>query len=273
VTEATQRIITSVIAAPVAVGLAYLGGWAFGGLVLLIALAAQYELYAMADAVGAPAHRVLGALLGGVLATAALWSGAGTVAVVLVIGLAVGSPFLFEREHLIPGLAATLLGAAFPAGLIGFLAALREARGPEVGSLEAFYLVLTTFLLVWATDIFAYYTGKSIGRRALAPTISPNKTWEGTLGGAAAAGVIAIGCKWALLPVLSWIDVVALAVIGGGISQLGDLAESAMKRSSNVKDSSSLIPGHGGVFDRFDSMTIAAPLIYLYLRHIAGIIG
>ena len=273
-TEATQRIITSVIAAPIAVGLAYLGGWAFGALVLLIALAAQHELYIMAEAVGAPAHRVVGTLLGAVLATAALWPGAAVpVAWGLVIGLVVGSPFLFEREHLISGLAATVLGAAFPAGLIGFLTALREARGPEVGSMEAFFLVLTTFLLVWATDIFAYYTGKSFGRRALAPTISPNKTWEGTLGGAAAAGAIAVACKLVLLPVLSWIDVAALAVIGGGISQLGDLAESAMKRSSNVKDSSTLIPGHGGVFDRFDSMTVAAPLIYLYLRHIAGIIG
>lgn len=272
-TEATQRVITSVIAAPIAVGLAYLGGWPFGALVLLIALVAQQELYVMTEAVDAPAHRIVGGLLGGVLAIGALWPAAATVALALTIGLVVASPFLFEREHLISGLAATLLGAVFPAALLGFLTALREARGPDVQSLEAFFLVLTTFLLVWATDIFAYYTGKSLGRRSLAPTISPNKTWEGTIGGVTAALVIAIGCKLVLLPMLAWLDVIALAAIGGGISQLGDLAESAMKRSSGVKDSSTLIPGHGGVFDRFDSMTVAAPLIYLYLRHVAGLIG
>ncbi len=272
-TEATQRIITSLIAAPLAVGLAYLGGWAFGALVLLVALAAQQEFYTMTGAVDTLAQRTAGALLGGLLTSVALWPAAGSAAVVWGIGLIVLSPFLFEREQLIPGLSATIVGALFPAGLLGFLATLREARGPEVGTTEAFFLVLLTFLLVWATDIFAYYTGKALGRRALAPTISPNKTWEGTLGGLTAAGGIAVAGKLVLLPALSWVDVLVLGGIGGGLSQLGDLAESAMKRSSGVKDSSTLIPGHGGVFDRFDSMTVAAPLIYLYLHHVAGLIG
>lgn len=272
-TEAAKRVITALVAAPIAVALAYVGGWAFGALVVAIALAAQFELYAMAEATDAPANRPFGLTIGALLAGYALWPGGIDVVLLLLLGLIVASPFLFERAHLLSGLAVTVLGAVYPAGFIGFLALLREARGPAVENMEAFYLVLTTFLIVWATDIFAYYTGKILGKHPLSPTISPNKTWEGTFGGFGAACLVAAGCKVTMLSFLGWPHVLWLAVIGGGVSQLGDLAESQLKRASEVKDSSALMPGHGGVFDRFDAMVVAAPLIYFYLVYVAGVIG
>jgi len=127
--------------------------------------------------------------------------------------------------------------------------------------------------LIWVTDTGAYYTGKSIGKHKFAPSISPNKTWEGTIGGLVAAILAAVAFKLFILAFLTWTDVFALALLGGFWGQLGDLLESAVKRSADVKDSGSLLPGHGGVMDRFDSLIFTAPMYYLYLVHISGLIG
>jgi phosphatidate cytidylyltransferase len=120
--------------------------------------------------------------------------------------------------------------------------------------------------------VAAYYVGKTFGRHSLAPSISPNKTWEGTLGGLGAALTVGVLLKVSLLDLLSWPHVAALIAIGGGVSQLGDLLESKLKRSVEVDDSSALLPGHGGMLDRFDAMAVAAPLIVLYLHLVAGVV-
>jgi phosphatidate cytidylyltransferase len=142
-----------------------------------------------------------------------------------------------------------------------------------VGSDEAFDLVLFTLLLVWASDIFAFYVGRAVGRHALAPRISPNKTWEGAVGGLVAAAGIAVAFKLTVGAFVGWGHVAALAVIGGVLGPFGDLAESHLKRASEVDDSSSILPGHGGVLDRFDTMALVAPLVYLYLAYIARLVA
>jgi phosphatidate cytidylyltransferase len=179
------------------------------------------------------------------------------------------APVVMGQERFLESFSITVTGAVYPTGLLASLVALREARGPAVDADGAFWLVLLTFFLVWATDIFAYYVGRAVGRTPLAPTISPNKTWEGSLGGFAAAALVAVGFKLTVLGVLGWDDVAALAVLGGAVSQVGDLAESQLKRSTGADDAGAILPGHGGVFDRFDAMVVAAPLIYLYLRYAA----
>ncbi len=124
---------------------------------------------------------------------------------------------------------------------------------------QGFGLLLWVFLLVWATDSAAYFSGRLIGGPKLAPSISPNKTWAGLIGGMAAAGLVGWsigqrdpGATWAL---------VALSAAMAVVSQAGDLAESGLKRYFGVKDSSHLIPGHGGVFDRLDGMLFVAPAV------------
>ncbi|MDX1546847.1 MAG: phosphatidate cytidylyltransferase, partial [Rhodothermales bacterium] len=133
----------------------------------------------------------------------------------------------------------------------------------------AFALTLTVFLLIWATDTFAYYVGKNLGRHKLAPLISPKKTWEGAVGGAVGALLVAVVLKLTLLAFLAWPHVVAMALICGIVSQIGDLAESRLKRSVGAKDSGTLLPGHGGLLDRFDALLLAVPLVYLYLAYVA----
>jgi len=261
------------VAAPVVVGLAYVGGWAFAALVAAIGAVAQSELYGMARTAGAHPSRTGGLVLGALIVASMIEPALAAVAVGWMVGFLVVAPFLLPQETFLSSLCVTLAGAVYPTGLLGALVAIREARGPGVGALEAFWLVLLTFFLVWATDIFAYYAGRSLGKRPLAPQISPNKTWEGSVGGAVAAVAVAVGFKLTVLSTLGWLDVAVLAVLGGAVSQTGDLAESQLKRSTGTKDASSILPGHGGLFDRFDAMIVAAPLIYLYLRYGAGVIG
>lgn len=147
--------------------------------------------------------------------------------------------------------AAGLLLVALPLSYIVRLEGLRQ-QGP--------LLVLFLLVLVWVGDMLAYFVGRGIGRLKMAPVLSPNKTWEGAaanlLGSLAVAGMFTL---WIDLPGLQLVAVAALANIAG---QLGDLLESAYKRSAGAKDSGALLPGHGGVLDRIDSLTLAAPVAW-----------
>jgi phosphatidate cytidylyltransferase len=116
------------------------------------------------------------------------------------------------------------------------------------------------------TDTAAYYTGRAIGRHKLAPRVSPGKTIEGTIGGFAAAVVTGYLCKLGFFPEIPAVHALALGATLGMIGQIGDLAESLLKRGSNVKDSGTLLPGHGGVLDRVDSILFCAPVLFYYSR-------
>ena len=129
-------------------------------------------------------------------------------------------------------------------------------------------LVLFVLLVTWAGDTAAYYVGKTWGSRPLAPRLSPNKTIEGFLGGLVVAPLIAwIGHLW-FLPAVTPVDCLILGLLFTVLGLLGDLSESALKRQAGVKDSGSLIPGHGGVLDRVDSLLLNAPLFYYYMKFV-----
>jgi phosphatidate cytidylyltransferase len=139
------------------------------------------------------------------------------------------------------------------------LARLLAAGAPGQGAALLFFMLL----LVWATDIGAYFAGRRFGRLKLAPQVSPNKTWEGVIGGTLLGLLVAVcGAYWFHLPRLPFVGL-GLAVIG--TSMVGDLAESMFKRFAHVKDSGALLPGHGGVLDRIDSITSAVPFFVLGL--------
>jgi len=266
-----RRILTALVAAPIALGLAYLGGIPFAVLIALIGLVGQAEFYRMARSVEAEPNVTGGLVLGTLVVAACAWPFAWPLAVLWLLLFVMLAPFLLPQAQFLPSFATTLTGAVYPTGLLGGLVLLREARSATVSDETAFWLVVLTFLLVWATDVFAYYVGGAVGSRPLAPSISPNKTWEGTLGGLGAAAVVGAVLKLTVLGLLGWPHVVAIVLIGGGISQVGDLMESQLKRSVGADDSSDLLPGHGGVLDRFDAMAVAAPVLYLYLDVVVGL--
>lgn len=167
-----------------------------------------------------------------------------------------------------------LLGPLYVGGLFSGLIALRGIPGkilvaPFGRADEGAWIVVFVAACVWATDTFAFLFGKSIGKHPLAPRLSPHKTVEGALGGL--LGATLVGALWGSWIHLPLIDGFAVGAIAGSVGQVGDLFESALKREIGVKDFGRVMPGHGGILDRFDSLIFVAPVAYMYLRLIAGI--
>jgi phosphatidate cytidylyltransferase len=201
---------------------------------------------------------VAGALLWHVGVTSR-WGAAGAGA--LVVGAALLRVMLLKAEFRVGLLQAAwiVLGTAYVGGLLSFASTLRAL--PE-GRELIYFLVLTT----WAGDIAAFYVGSRFGREPLAPRISPKKTVEGALGGMVATMLVAIaGSPW-IWPRLPWAVAAVLGLLLNIVGILGDLCESAVKRGAGVKDSGDLIPGHGGVLDRLDSLMFACPVLYALVR-------
>jgi phosphatidate cytidylyltransferase len=129
-------------------------------------------------------------------------------------------------------------------------------------------LVLFTLVLVWAGDMLAYFVGKSLGRVPMAPALSPKKTWEGALGNVLASLIVAVlFAKWMLTDAITLLVIAGVANIAG---QAGDLIESAYKRGASVKDSGGLLPGHGGMLDRIDSLILATPAVWILYQWLAA---
>jgi phosphatidate cytidylyltransferase len=150
-----------------------------------------------------------------------------------------------------------LLAIIYPVGFFSYLYLLRQLP-------QGLTWTFLTFFLVWATDTFAYLIGKGIGKHPLAPNVSPHKTIEGSLGGL--LGSIAVGLVfWFWIREVSLLHTLVLSLIAGLVGQVGDLFESSLKRSAGLKDSGTLIPGHGGILDRSDSLIFVLPLIYYYI--------
>ena len=149
------------------------------------------------------------------------------------------------------------------AGLLSLVPAWLTLTRLRLEPLHGAEWVLFALVLVWMADIGAYFCGRRFGRRRLAPVVSPGKTWEGALGGLCASGIVAVaGGMWFRLPLDQFL---ALCLAAVAFSIVGDLTESLLKRFAGMKDSGTLFPGHGGVMDRIDSVTGAAPVLLLGL--------
>jgi phosphatidate cytidylyltransferase len=122
------------------------------------------------------------------------------------------------------------------------------------------------FATIWICDSAAYYIGTAFGKHKLFPRVSPKKSWEGAIAGFVFAILAMVISKNIIIDFLSWNSVIGIGMIVGILGQVGDLIESLFKRDSGVKDSSNLIPGHGGIFDRFDSLIFSSPFILILLK-------
>ena len=200
--------------------------------------------------------RTLALLLTVTLAACAAFGG--PVGFVLTAGLAlVTFVEMAASTHSLDRAALTVFGALFAGWMPAHLALIRDLRPHG----EAFLLM--TFLSVWCMDTAAYAAGRSLGTRPLAPVLSPKKTWEGAAAGfIASVAVCLLFQRFVLSDALSPLFAGGLGVAIGVAGQLSDLAESMVKRDAGVKDSGALLPGHGGVLDRFDSFILCAPAVY-----------
>ena len=160
------------------------------------------------------------------------------------------------------GVGVTVFGVLYIVFLGGFLVSMRV--GFEIFPGLSTKLLGFFFLVVMGSDTGAYYVGKNFGKHKLVPKISPNKTWEGLIGGVLLAIVFAAVSTLLFFPDLPYRVSIPLAIVMSGIGVFGDLAESAMKRGAGAKDAASILPGHGGLLDRLDSLLFNAPILYYF---------
>jgi phosphatidate cytidylyltransferase len=176
----------------------------------------------------------------------------------LVAAMLRGAPF----NRMIPSAGVTVLGVMYIVLLGGHLIALRVGFAPQLSK----HLLSFFFLVIMGADAAAYYGGRAFGKHKLAPTISPGKTWEGAVAGMLASLLLAVAAHYWFFPELPTKFALPLAAVMNVISVIGDLTESALKRSAGAKDTARVLPGHGGVLDRIDSLLFNAPVIYYFAR-------
>ncbi len=271
------RIATTVVAVPVVVALAWTGGLLFLGFALVVLALALREFNILLESRGLHPHWKAGmaaVLLAPVAAFQRVRTGRieewhlGALLTILVVGVLLAELRRGAGKHAIANSAATLLGVFYVGWLGTHLVSLRElpwAMGEPYARGGPYALL--PFALVWCCDSAAYLVGKAIGRRRLMPEVSPKKTAEGAWAGLLAAIAAAFAARATFAPFLTLADAAVLGLLVGVFGQLGDLVESLLKRDLDAKDTSQLIPGHGGVLDRFDSLFFAAPIVYYYLLY------
>ena len=288
------RVLTALVLMPVAIGIVlFTPTWAVAIAVAILTILALWEFCNLGDAIGHRAYRlwtlfcslllivqcwyagrsfVYGGLFVGAAPLAvsnsvfpshpyylrAPLTSSATFFFLFVLGLTVLT--LFTRRPLVESLpsagisSSALLLVAFP---LSFAVRLHGLM-PDGPRLLLFALVLT-----WAADTVAYFAGRSFGKHALAPHISPKKTWEGSVASLVGSLLVAYAFRyWLTIPLA---HLLAMAVLGNIAGQMGDLLESACKRSAGVKDSGGLLPGHGGILDRIDALILCIPVIWYYL--------
>ena len=281
------RIATAAVLIPIVVALVWFGPPALlAALACVVAILALFEFFDIGDKVGLRAFKkwtyfstalifysqysvglgetrsftggvsVVRNAVGGVLSldAAFLIFIFGCVA----LGLATRRPLL----EVLPALAISAAGILFIALPFSYIVRVNEIE--PVGR----QLILFTLVLIWAGDMLAYFIGKSVGRLKMAPALSPKKTWEGAFANVVASALVAIAfARWMQIDTLTLIGIAVAANIAG---QAGDLIESAYKRGASVKDSGALLPGHGGMLDRIDSLILAASVVWILYQWLQG---
>lgn len=258
-----KRWITGIVAAPIVFAVVFFGNlFLFTGLVMLLLFGGLVEYHRMVFGPGRPPEMAEGLAAALIMPLSAYLGGLTLLtASAVFLFMAVFLLYLFRAGEILPDMA-DLMKVTFGIVYLPFLFTHAILiRAMENGTAWIFFIVILAF----SGDISAFYVGRTWGKRKLMPNVSGGKTVEGTLG--LVAGSIAGGLvfRFFFLPHVSVFDTFLLSFFGSILCQLGDLFESAIKRSAHVKDSGFLFPGHGGVLDRLDSLILMVPFVYYYI--------
>jgi phosphatidate cytidylyltransferase len=246
------------------------GGYFLFGLVLIVAAISYWEFVRLAAKKGANAQLIPGELLAIACVFALHFNTALLMPVFIVLMILILFVEIYRKNGSpILNISATIFGGLFFSLLFGsFILVHKVAFIYNIDPTEVGQWILLLILSTWACDSAAMIIGSYLGRHKLMPRISPNKSIEGTVAGFFVGVLAAYICHIWFIDDLSPLHSMAIGAIAGSFGQYGDLFESMLKRDANVKDSSNLIPGHGGMMDRFDSLAISAPIMYLYLIYV-----
>ncbi len=270
---------------PLALALLVLGGWFLGSVLAVAAALCTRELFRLAKIQGVDPFLWLGFCASPLLVLAAVWAPSLSAVAPWAMGICFGV-FLLSSSLAVfrrwPGgrpmaaTAATTAGVLYGGGCLSFGVLLRHLPDAGPGPWEATpwagtILLAFPFAITWVGDSAAFFAGRRIGGRKLLPAVSPGKTVAGSIAGGVASVLVGAGMGWWLLaihprPLLSALLGAGIGLVLGAGAQVGDLAESVLKREAGVKDSGDLLPGHGGVLDRFDALLFNLPLGYALFR-------
>ncbi len=288
-TNLAQRVAVGVVAIPLILLLCMVGGVPFFLFVAAASAVALREFYGLAEAKGARPLVLLG-IIAGFAVNTAFFLPASThrsllVVTLLVSMIAFSLRELFHNEgSAVINLSTTVFGVLYISLFFGTLIGIRQLFTPALFPMSRYFasgladpspasvihrwggfMTITVFAIIWICDSAAFHVGVAWGKHKLFPRVSPQKSWEGAIAGFVFAVGAALAAKYLVVTFLPVTGAILIGAIVGTIGQLGDLTESLLKRDAGVKDSSKLIPGHGGAFDRFDSVLMVSPCVYLYL--------
>ncbi|WP_378951910.1 phosphatidate cytidylyltransferase [Pelosinus sp. sgz500959] len=267
-----KRILTAVIGIPVAAYVINYGEWLFATAILILTLLAWHEFYTMLQNKNIKIYYILGFVLNIVIAGCAWIGNSQELIMVMFIStlLALVKIVTSGAEFTVTDAAFSLLGIFYIGVSFAHLILLRYTDNSQyistsLGQLSAGAAYLwIAFIGTWASDTFAYFVGTYLGKHKLCPKISPGKTIEGALGGLLGSVIVIV-----LLGNLFKLSIIHSMIMGlliGIVAPIGDLVESVIKRFTGVKDSGRILPGHGGILDRFDSILFVVPAIYYYIH-------
>ena len=267
ITFPPMRVLSAIIFLPILLLIIWRGSPIyFSGLIFIAAILGLLEYKNIAEQVGLKAT-----LCPVIIAALAILSSfyfhrpdliVATLAALVIVELTAQLFTVQDLTKALAGAAGAVFGVTYVAVLGGYLIWLRlvDDHGIQLSA----KLISLFFLIVFAGDTGAYYTGRTLGKNKLAPRISPGKTVEGSLGGLVANVLAVVIAHFTFFPELNLVTAIPLALIMGSLGIIGDLCESMMKRGSNIKDAANIIPGHGGILDRLDSILFNAPVLYYY---------
>jgi phosphatidate cytidylyltransferase len=261
-----QRILVAAIAIPAVAGVIWLGGWVLAGALALLGVLGTREIYDFARRQGIEPLERTGWLAAAAIPVLAYWAKGPALYLAAIWLMAVMTIAMSRRGPAgrpLTAIAVTLFGALYAAGLLSFLIGIRHGGIAVVRPAAYFLLTLFPLVITWICDTAAMAAGSALGGPRLAPILSPRKTYAGAIGGTLGGIIIALAIGKFVLNRQGWHftdgQLLLFGLTVSAVGQIGDVAESLLKREVSLKDSSTLIPGHGGVLDRLDSLYFVIP--------------
>jgi len=269
-----QRIVVAAIAIPLVAGVVWLGGWVLAGVLAVLGVLGTREVYDFARRQGIEPLERTGWLAAAAIPVLAYWAKGSEIhwaepalylaAVWLMVVMTIAMGRRGPTARPLTAIAVTIFGALYASGLLSFLIAIRHGGVAVIRPGAYFMLTLFPLVITWICDTAAMATGSALGGPKLAPILSPKKTYSGAIGGTLGGIITALAIGKFVLNRQGWHftdgQLLLFGLVVSMVGQIGDVAESLLKREVALKDSSSLIPGHGGVLDRLDSLYFVIPV-------------
>ena len=268
--ELTKRVLVASFGIPLLVGATYMGGWYFFVIAAIVSVVAQWEFYKIQKQNRIYPQNISGIIMG-LIILLGVQTGEEylTGSIILVASMFVLLSEMFRRhKNVSADIGVTILGVLYIPLFLSCLLYLRSEMDAlfPMDPLAGFKFILSIFIAIWICDTFAYSFGRKLGKNKLFEKVSPNKTVEGAIAGVIGSLLVLAVVKHFSLLEISWFQAAVFGLTVGIIGQAGDLVESWFKRDADVKDTSDLLPGHGGMLDRFDSIIFVSPAMLLLVN-------